>query len=105
MSNKDFNSFIEQQEAAGQKSLVQSAKMPKQGDWETLKSWGVQRLNDVDKLFCLCTLPEGWSKRPMGDTSFWSELVDETGTVKATIFYKAAFYDKDAFFNIVKSES
>lgn len=90
---------IELQEKEGQRSFATSETLPKNADWQTLESWGVQRLGDVpdDELFCFCKLPEGWSKRPFGDTDYWTHLIDASGNTRASIFYKAAFYDRDAF--------
>ena len=89
---------IEQQEAEGQKELVDSSLLPvKVHGKEELEKLGVkfgQPLPD-DPLFCEAELPEGWKKRPT-DHSMGSELVDEKGKVRAFIFYKAAFYDRSA---------
>ena len=92
---------IEQQEAQGQRNLVQSTTLPIKGDWEVLERWGVVKGEPVDKLFCHCTLPDGWTKAPT-DHSLWSSLVDARGLIRTSIFYKAAFYDRDAFFHSVK---
>src|SRR5262249_62223077 len=48
-----------------------------------------------DSLFVFVTLPNGWKKVPT-DHSMWSNLVDDKGRKRAAIFYKAAFYDRDA---------
>ena len=48
-------------------------------------------------------MPNGWKKQAT-DHSMWSELIDDKGKVRATIFYKAAFYDQRAFLNLVKQE-
>lgn len=92
---------IEQQEAQGQQNLVQSTALPIKGDWEVLERWGVIQGDKIDDLFCHCTLPDGWAKAPT-DHSMWSSLVDTRGLIRASIFYKAAFYDRDAFFNTVR---
>jgi hypothetical protein len=94
-----FSDFIYAQEAQGQQSLVNSTRLPKRGDWDSLGAMGVVRGADVDDLFCEATLPAGWQKVAT-DHSMWSSLMDENGNEKASIFYKAAFYDRDAFFNI-----
>lgn len=49
-----------------------------------------------DPLFCHAELPAGWHKEAT-DHSMWSNLVDDKGRIRAKIFYKAAFYDRDAF--------
>lgn len=54
-----------------------------------------------DNLFFDVRLPKGWEIKPTAH-SMWSELVDETGKERASIFYKAAFYDREAFININK---
>lgn len=94
------NAMIERQEAMGQQSLINSIVLPinKAEDWKTLKRWGVQQLDKVDSLFCNAVLPEGWQKVAT-DHSMWSNLLDDRGLIRASIFYKAAFYDRDAFIN------
>ena len=92
--------MIEASEANGQRKLVASCQLPTSihGDVKTLEQDGVV-FGDVckgDPLFRDATLPEGWEKRAT-DHSMWSELVDADGNVRASIFYKAAFYDRDAF--------
>lgn len=94
---------IEAQEARGQQELVESAQLPVnvRGDKSALEKAGVVFGEPCksDPLFCFAQLPAGWSKRPT-DHAMWSELVDGNGNVRATIFYKAAFYDRDAFMNV-----
>lgn len=92
---------IEMQEAAGQRALVASAVLPVKGPWPILTSMGIKNLSAVqgDDLFCNVELPPGWQKRAT-DHSMWSELVDDKGRKRASIFYKAAFYDRDAFMHV-----
>jgi hypothetical protein len=52
-----------------------------------------------DPMFRPATLPAGWSKKGT-DHSMWSQVVDEHGRKRLSIFYKAAFYDRDAFINV-----
>jgi hypothetical protein len=87
--------MIERQEAQGQQSLVNSSKLPKKGDWGNLEKVGVRRGANIDELFCEATLPAGWAKVG-SDHSMWSYLKDERGLTRASIFYKAAFYDLKA---------
>ncbi len=92
---------IEAQEARGQKELVMSDVLPVECDKSfqaELEAAGVKFGAQVqgDDLFREVTLPKGWVKRAT-DHSMWSELVDDKGTVRAMIFYKAAFYDRCAF--------
>lgn len=91
-----FNSKdIVASEAKGQHDLVNSTQLPIEGDWEILKSWGVVQTENHDDLFVETILPNGWIKRQTGN-SMWSELVDELGHKRASIFYKAAHYDRKA---------
>lgn len=97
---------IEASEARGQRELVVSEQLPAEirpatGRFE-LESAGVKFGDPApeDKLFVKASLPPSWKKRPT-DHSMWSELVDDRGKVRAQIFYKAAFYDRWAFMNVV----
>lgn len=95
---------IENQEAEGQKTLVNNDTLPREmmrhGDYHPqpiLESFGVKFLGNVkgDELFQHVELPEGWKKEPT-EHSMWSKLVDDKGRERAAIFYKAAFYDLKA---------
>lgn len=93
---------VVEQEALGQRELVESTQLPVQGllgrdrpRWEAL---GVKILDQgagEDPLFCRVELPAGWRKVPT-DHPLWTDLVDEGGKVVASICYKAAFYDRHA---------
>jgi hypothetical protein len=56
-------------------------------------------LRGSDDLFQVVILPPGWKKEATSH-SMWNNLVDDRGLVRATFFYKAAFYDRDAFLNL-----
>jgi hypothetical protein len=94
---------IEAQEVEGQKEFVASKTLPKEinsgGTKEELERMGIVFGEIVDDLFINVTLPKGW-KIEASDHSMWSDLIDDKGCVKASIFYKAAFYDRKAFINI-----
>ena len=95
---------IENQEKRGQEKFVNSEVLPKRinmGTREQLEEMGIVFGKDVDDLFVYVTLPEGW-KKVATDHSMWSRLVDDKGQERASIFYKAAFYDRDAFLGISK---
>lgn len=49
----------------------------------------------VDKIFLECAFPDGWRKQPT-EHSMWSNLLDNQGRRRASIFFKAAFYDYNA---------
>jgi hypothetical protein len=92
------------QEAQGQRSLVDSDTLPtKMGQYSQfdakpiLEAAGVRFLGEVqgDPLFQYVELPDGW-KKVATDHSMWSKLIDEKGRERAAIFYKAAFYDRSA---------
>lgn len=93
---------IEASEAEGQRQLVNSTAIPVT-DYrnEDLESLGFE-LGDVDEadpLFRECKLPAGWS-RERSDHSMWSYIADERGFRRIAIFYKAAFYDRNAHLSI-----
>ena len=98
---------IENQEQRGQADVVRNQRLPKKGnsfdtqsDIETIKvqyeSMGIQIIDEHDDLFWNVKLPEGWEIKAT-DHSMWNELFDNKGRKRATFFYKAAFYDRDAF--------
>lgn len=90
---------IYDQEAAGQRSFVQSMTLPtKINGQNVLEAAGVKFLGQVegDDLFQYVELPQGWKFEPT-DHSMWSKLVDSQGRERASIFYKAASYDRRAF--------
>lgn len=93
---------IEQQEADGQKEFVGNSVLPfvfNSGTKEHLEAAGVVFGEKIDELFQAVQLPEGWHKKAT-DHSMWSELIDEHGKKRASIFYKAAFYACSAFINV-----
>lgn len=94
--------YVTDVEAAGQRQFVTSAAMPKEGPWDQLEALGFVRGEGVDgdDLFIGATLPAGWAKRST-DHSMWSMIVDQRGVERVEIFYKAAFYDRRAFFRLV----
>lgn len=93
---------IERQEREGQEKLRTAEHLPRRvmsdGGWDVGLRFGfkVDLLHPVDKLFVPGTLPPGWKKIPT-DHALHTRIVDETGRERATIFYKAAFYDRDAW--------
>lgn len=93
---------IERQEAAGQRTLVEGAMLPKEirgATREQLTALGFKFGADVDEFFVTCELPPGWTKRGT-DHSMHSDLLDDQGRKRAGIFYKAAFYDRHADMNM-----
>ena len=96
---------ISAQESRGQEQLVDSTQLPVsvRGDKAALEEAGVKFGPPLksDPLFCNVVLPAGWKKRAT-DHEMWTELVDDEGRVRAMIFFKAAFYDRDAFVNVTE---
>jgi hypothetical protein len=95
---------IERMEAQGQRELVNSTVLPSRlnsGTEDDLIALGFKFGEKVegDPLFRQAELPPGW-KREGSDHSMWSYVVDELGRKRLNIFYKAAFYDRDAFISV-----
>jgi hypothetical protein len=59
---------------------------------------GIVILEAYDDLFWNVQLPEGWEIKAT-DHTMWNELLDNKGRRRASFFYKASFYDRDAFIN------
>lgn len=112
----DLNNFIvastpggiERQEAEGQRDLVNAtvARLPKdindhrfrgKDAKEVYALAGIEVTGECDDIFLNVKLPAGWKLNPT-DHSMWSKLVDEQGRERAVVFYKAAFYDRNAHF-------
>ena len=95
----EFGSFIEAQEAWGQRELVESQDLPVDTgdtDQEFLDlGFTFGKPHSHDPLFRPATLPKGWRKEA-SDHSMGSYLVDDKGRQRVHVFYKAAFYDRCA---------
>src|SRR5262249_23103348 len=92
---------IEAQEAAGQAMLCLSSTLPKECPRAELEAYGVTFGDAQDDLFVKVTLPAGWKKQAT-DHSMHSDLLDDKGRKRASIFYKAAFYDRRADMHLVR---
>lgn len=91
---------IERQEKAGQTEFVNRSTLPKNCPSVDLQKLGFQFHDDVDKIFVNVTMPTGWYKQA-DNHSMWSGLYDDKGRRRASIFYKAAFYDRSAHMSLV----
>lgn len=103
MGGHSIDSLIETQEQRGQQQLVHSDRLPTnlrdpREDFEAA-GFTFGDPDPRDPLFMPATLPDGW-KREGSDHAMWSYLVDDLGRRRASIFYKAAFYDRDAFMSL-----
>lgn len=106
MRTGDSPNFILEQEAAGQRQLVESEVLPTDlnGDSkEDFVALGFEFGEEVngDPLFQKVKLPNGWKKKG-GDHDMWSSVVDDKGRERVAVFYKAAHYDRRAHMNINK---
>jgi hypothetical protein len=98
---------IEASEAKGQLELAASSQLPTKmppSDRAALEKMGVQFKGQTagDDLFTDVVLPKGWKIKPNTGSSYWSDLVNDKNQVVGSMFYKAAHYDRDAFFNLKK---
>lgn len=59
---------------------------------------GIIIVDEYDDLFWNVKLPDGWEIKAT-EHSMWNDLFDNKGRKRANFFYKAAFYDRDAFIN------
>lgn len=94
---------IEASEAAGQRQLCEARELPKKmggiSRAQLEEAWGVKFLGDADDIFFSVRLPKGWKLIPT-DHSMWNELRDDKGRKRASIFYKAAFYDRSSHMRV-----
>jgi hypothetical protein len=91
---------IYHQEKCGQTSFVNSVDLPTRilgGTDEQLTKMGIKlgEPYEDDKIFRPVELPEGWHKEST-DHSMHSNLLDDKGRKRVSIFYKAAWYDRSA---------
>lgn len=89
---------IEAQEKEGQlaQALLETLPIDMHGcavkDFEKL---GFVFGEKTDRIFWQCKFPAGWKKQPTSH-SMWSDLLDDKGRKRGSIFFKAAFYDYSA---------
>lgn len=103
---------IEAQEAAGQRDLVaRFNRLPTKFlshclDTDMPKGWLEKvgfKVGDVvsgDDIWTAVTPPDGWTLRPT-EHDMWSEVRDDKGRLRISVFYKAAFYDRNCHASIV----
>lgn len=102
---------IENQEKRGQQMVVEYRLLPKAtnrcsnirpkcDDFEFTKAqyekMGIKIIDEYDDLFWNVQLPDGWEIKATSHPK-WNDLFDDKGRKRASFFYKAAFYDRDAF--------
>lgn len=97
--------YITGMEADGQRQIVNSDRLPtrvqdRDGDQAYLAvGFTFGEPDPEDRMFRPATLPAGWA-REGSSHSMWSYIVDQHGRRRVSIFYKAAFYDRDAFMGL-----
>jgi hypothetical protein len=91
---------IERSEKQGQQEVVENTLIPKDignGSLADLLRLGFTMVNeDADELFYEMRLPESWKLVADPEHSMYSYILDSTGAKRASLFYKAAFYDRRA---------
>lgn len=86
---------IEAQEKAGQIEQTFLDTLPKDCPQAQFEALGFKFLGEHNDLFLKVEFPKGWRKKAT-DHDMWTDIIDETGTKRGSIFYKAAFYDRRA---------
>jgi hypothetical protein len=88
---------IAAQEMDGQNDLMARDIIPRllRPDRETFEKAGFVFGKMVDGLFIEEKMPEGWTKKA-NDDALHSDILDGQGRRRGTIFYRAAFHDRDA---------
>jgi hypothetical protein len=97
--------YITDMESAGQRQILAATTLPTKSDYcsdEDYIALGFTFGPVVasDPKFREATLPAGWS-REGSEHAMWSYIVDERGVRRVSIFYKAAFYDREAFMGVI----
>lgn len=108
MEDESPSKAIENQERRGQQSVVKNQRLPKKLNSHSkdniehakqqYEKMGIIIVDEYDDLFWNVELPEGWEIKAT-DHTMWNNLFDNKGRKRANLFYKAAFYDRDAFIN------
>jgi hypothetical protein len=103
MSGQSTDSLVEAQEKRGQQQLIHSDRLPTvmHDPREAFEAVGFTfgEPDPRDRLFAPATLPDRW-KREGSDHAMWSYILDQLGRRRVSMFYKAAFYDRDAFMSL-----
>ncbi len=113
--NGNSNTAIENIEKKGRDKILNKIQLPIYGLYingkifdreETreivvnkYKELGIEIINEENDLFYNVKLPYN-IKLKDSESVYWTYLVDKNGKELASIFYKAVFYDRDAFINI-----
>lgn len=96
--------YIDDMNADGQRQVVASTALPTKSNYSTDEDFAALgfKFGPVcsDPMFREATLPDGW-RREGSEHAMWSYILDERGIRRVSVFYKAAFYDREAFMGII----
>lgn len=113
MSGKETNTAINNIEKQGRDNILSKTQLPiyaseingkrfweredsKELVKEKYKEIGIEIINKENDLFYNVKLPENIKLKPT-ESNYWTNLIDNNGKELGSIFYKAVFYDRDAF--------
>ncbi len=93
---------IEAQEMDGQSELVTRDMLPRllRPNREAFERVGFVFGKFIDGLFLEAKMPSGWLKKAT-EGALHSELLDEQGRRRGTLFYDAAFHNRNAYASLV----
>lgn len=111
LKNQDYKNFfvaatdggIENQEAEGQQDFCNKSQLPIDGTMRNKDKWealGFKFGEMVDDIFVSVDMPQGW-RFSATEHSMHNDLLDDKGRKRASVFYKAAFYDRNAHVSLV----
>lgn len=95
LTTGDASGAILNQEKRGQQQFNSSDVLPVNCDRQYAEMLGIVFGEMVDDIFVQAMLPTGW-KKVATDHSMWTDLIDDKGRKRGSVFYKAAFYDRSA---------
>lgn len=101
---------VERSEKREQENTVRNERLPIKANGHSISAeeqyakMGIEVIGAYDDLFFSVKLPKGW-KIEATDHSMWNNLIDLNGKIRATFFFKGAFYDRDAFSNFERRYS
>ena len=116
LCGKDSNKTIDNIEKRGRDIIVNKVQLPiyansindkrfytkeetKDLVLKKYKEIGIEIINEENDLFYNVKLPNN-IKLKSSESNYWTYLINNSGKELASIFYKAVFYDRDAFINI-----
>lgn len=116
MSGVDTNTSINNIEIRGRDNILNKTQLPiyantinnkrfftkeetKDLVLKKYKEIGIEIINEENDLLYNVKLPNN-IKLKSSESNYWTYLTDENEKELASIFYKAVFYDRDAFINI-----